>query len=224
MTMELVNDKVVRVPVQQGQQILARKGSMLYYTGDVRFTPHSMGGGGGFPGAGAMAGMAGRMMQGEHVALMAAQGQGEVFYGREGLRVEIVQMDGTQVLTVEASRLLAYEGYLQTSIVPLTQQGGMRGAVRGAVTGQGMFTTQMTGQGTVAILSHGGVIPLTVGGYGGEVVIDPQAYVGHLGQITIELAASVGFRDVVGRGSGEATQLKLTGQGTAWVQASEQKF
>lgn len=164
------------------------------------------------------------MMQGEHVALMAAHGQGEVFYGHQGLRVELVQMDGSQVLTVEASRLLAYEGYLQTSIVPLTQQGGMRGAVRGAMTGQGMFTTQMTGQGTVAILSHGGVVPLTVGGYGGEVVIDPQAYVGHLGQVTVELAASVGFRDVVGRGSGEATQLKLTGQGTAWVQASEQKF
>ncbi|MBI9113484.1 AIM24 family protein [Sanguibacter suaedae] len=224
MTMELVNSKVLKVGVQHGQTVTARKGSMLYYKGDVTFTPHSMGGGGGMPGFSGVAGMAGRMMQGEHVALMVAQGAGEVFYGLEGLYVEIIPLDGSSMLTVEADRLLAYEGHVQTSIVPLTSQGGIRGAVRGAMTGQGMFTTQVSGQGTVAVLSHGGCFPLQVGGYGGEVVVDPQAYVGHLGNITVDLSASVGFRDVVGRGSGEATQLKMSGQGTVWVQASEKKF
>ena len=65
---------------------------------------------------------------------------------------------------------------------------------------------------------------MAVGGAKPQVVVDPQAYVGHLGQISVDLSAQVGFRDVVGRGSGEAMQLKLSGQGTVWVQASEKKF
>ena len=75
-------------------------------------------------------------------------------------------------------------------------------SLRGAVTGQGMFTTQVTGYGTVAVLSHGGTVSMTVGGAKPQVVVDPQAYVGHLGNITVDLSAQVGFRDVVGRGSG----------------------
>lgn len=224
MVMEIENGKVLKTTITPGAQLTARKGSMLYYRGDVRFVPHSMGGGGGMPGFGAMVGAAGRMMQGEHVAMMTVEGQGESYFGHDGLYIDIVQLDGANQLTVEASRLLAYEGYLQTAIVPLTQQGGMRGAVRGAVTGQGMFTTQLSGQGSVAVLSHGGTFSLEVGPGHPEVVVDPQAYVGHRGPITVDLTAKVGFRDVVGKGSGEATQLKFTGQGTVWVQASEQKF
>jgi uncharacterized protein (AIM24 family) len=125
---------------------------------------------------------------------------------------------------VEASRLLAYEGYIQSSIVPMTNQGGMKGAMRGMVTGQGMFTTQLSGQGAAAILSHGGTFQIEIGPGRPEVVVDPQSYVGHRGHIQVDLSAKVGFRDVTGRGSGEAMQLKLSGQGTVWVQASEQKF
>ncbi len=40
----------------------------------------------------------------------------------------------------------------------------------------------------------------------------------------VDIAVSVGWRDAVGRGSGEAIQLKLTGSGTVYVQASEQKI
>lgn len=226
MAMELENYKVLKTTIQPGQRVIARQGSMLYYTGDVTFTPYSMSGGmgGGMPSAGAIAGAAGRMMQGEHVGLMIAEGSGTVYFGRNGLYVQVIELDGTSALTVEAERLLAYEGNVQTSIVSLSSQGGVRGAVRGAVTGQGMFTTQVTGYGTVAVLSHGGAIALTVGGAKPQVVVDPQAYVGHLGHITVDLSAQVGFRDVVGRGSGEAMQLKLSGQGTVWVQASEKKF
>jgi uncharacterized protein (AIM24 family) len=59
---------------------------------------------------------------------------------------------------------------------------------------------------------------------GDPVSVDPQAYVGHVGAVQVELSARVGFRDAVGRGSGEALQLKVTGQGTVYVQASEQKY
>ncbi|MBX5330431.1 AIM24 family protein [Rhodococcus fascians] len=225
MPLELVNSKVVKSVLAPNQSVLARRGSMLYYTGDVRFVPHSMGGGAGaMPGMSGVAGMAGRMMAGEHVAMMAAEGQGEVFYGHVGLYVEVIHLDGSSMLTVEADRLLVHDGYLQSSIVALTSQGGVRGAVRGAMTGQGLFTTQLTGQGSVAVLSHGGATPLQVGPNNPMVVVDPQAYVCHIGNINVDISANVGWRDAVGKGSGEAIQLKMTGMGTVWVQASEQKF
>ena len=46
----------------------------------------------------------------------------------------------------------------------------------------------------------------------------------HIGQINVDISANVGWREAVGKGSGESIQLKMTGAGTVWVQASEQKF
>lgn len=50
MAFEKVNSKVVKVPVAPGREVLARRGAMLGYTGDVRFAPVRSGGGsvGGF--------------------------------------------------------------------------------------------------------------------------------------------------------------------------------
>lgn len=232
MPIEKVNSKVVKAVLQPGQAVIARRGAMLFYTGDVQFQPHSGGGapGMGMGGVGGIAGMAGRAMAGESVPMMVAQigssgtgGATEVHYGHAGLHVQVIALDGSGMLTVEADRLLAHDAHLQTSIVFLGQQGGIRGAVRGAVTGQGLFTTQVSGQGSVAVLSHGGSFEIGVG-QGQQVVVDPQAYVGHVGNLQVDVSASVGWRDAVGRGSGEAVQLKVSGQGTVFVQASEQKF
>ena len=52
-------------------------------------------------------------------------------------------------MSVESDRLMCHDASLQSSVVFLGQQGGIKGAVRGAVTGQGMFTTQLAGEGQV---------------------------------------------------------------------------
>lgn len=228
MTFEKVNSKVVKVNLSQSGNVLARKGSMLFYSGEVSFVPNNAGGagGGGMPSMGGIAGMAGRAMAGENVVMMAASGQGEVHYGRAGLHVTVVQLNGG-TLVVEASRLLAHTANLQSSVVSLSSGGsgggGLRGMIRGAVTGQGMFTTQLSGQGSAVVLSHGGTIELPVRP-GGGVVVDPQAYVGHTGNVRVDMSANVGWREAVGRGAGEAIQLKLDGEGVVYVQASEQKL
>lgn len=223
MPLEIENKKVVKTSIVPGQQVIARKGSMLFYRGDIRFSPHSMAGGG-MPGMGGIAGAAGRMMQGEHVPLIVGEGQGTAYFGHKGLYVDVVHLDGSAPLVVEAGRLLAYEGYIQSAIVPLGDQSTGKKLMRGVFGGQGFFTTQLSGQGAVAILSDGGTFQLQIGSGRPDVVVDPQAYVGHQGHIQIETTAKVGFRDAVGRGSGEAMQLKLTGQGVVWVQASEKTF
>lgn len=238
---EKINSKVMKADLGVAGSVLARKGAMLFYTGNVQFSPATagsagamaaMGQGGGRGMGGALMGTAMRGMAGEHVQLMSANGQGEVHYGFAGLHVTLVQVNG-QALSVEASRLLAHTANLSSSVVSVAQAsggggggGGLRGmmrqAVAGVATGQGMWTTQLTGQGEVAVLSHGGTFELNVGPNG--VVVDPQAYVGHLGNLQVKFAASMGWRDAVGRGSGEATQLHITGQGVVYVQASEEKL
>ncbi len=212
MAFEQVNKLVIRTDVAPGAEVIARRGAMLGYAGGVTFRPISGGGG--------IGGIAGRAMAGESVAMMVAEGQGNAFYGFRGHYVTLVELHN-ETLTVEADRLLAHHAHLTTS-VEMIGQGGIRQAVRGAVSGQGLFTTKVSGSGSVALLSHGGTFELPVDG---EMVgVDPQAYVGHVGALQIDVKVSGGIRDVVGRGSGEATQLHCTGHGRIYIQPSEEKF
>lgn len=210
-----VNSKVVQVPVGPGREVLARRGAMLAYTGQVSFRPLTA--------AQGMAGMLGRAVAGETVKQMVAEGSGQVFYGYRGLHVTVIELTRGEALQVEADRLLCHDASLTSSVVFLGQQGGIRGAVRGAVSGQGLFTTQLAGDGSVVVLAHGGAIGMPVSP-GRVVAVDPQAYVGHRGQLSVDVSASLGWREAVGRGSGEAIQLRVRGQGVVYVQASEQKF
>jgi len=215
MLFEQVNNKVVRAHVTAQSPVLARRGAMLGYSGAVAFRPVRGQGGG-------VGGFVGAAMSGESNPMMASEGDGAVLYGYKGLYVTVIDLDGSYPLTCEADRLLAHDANLQTS-VQFVDSGGVRAAVRGAMTGQGLFTTLVHGRGPVALLSHGGAFPLQVTGQW-PVGVDPQAYVGHTGNLTLDLKAKVGFRDLTGRGSGEAFTLQVTGQGTVYVQASEQKF
>ena len=80
MAFEKVNSKVVRIPVTTQNPVLARRGAMLGYEGNVTFRPvHGQGQGvGGFVGA---------AMSGESNPMMATEGNGSVLYGFRGLHV-----------------------------------------------------------------------------------------------------------------------------------------
>ncbi|WP_433712593.1 AIM24 family protein [Nocardia sp. CA-084685] len=229
---EKVNGKVVKVNVGMAGGVVARNGAMLFYTGDISFAPHQIPGAAPGMGGGGIMRMAGRMMAGEHERTMLATGHGEVHYGFAGLEVHVVQMQPGAVLRVEASRLLANTAALQSSIVSVMSSGGggggglmgaLRGAASGALTGQGMFTTQLSGQGAAVLLAHGGFLELPVGGPN-PIVVDPQAFVAAYGNVQTELKTALSWRDAVGRGSGEAMQLHCVGQGVVYVQASEEKL
>jgi uncharacterized protein (AIM24 family) len=230
---EKVNGKVVKVDVGMAGGVVARNGAMLFYTGDISFAPHQIPGGQGMGSGGGLMRMAGSMMAGEHERTMLAQGNGEVHYGFAGLEAHIVQMQPGAMLRVEASRLLANTAGLQSSIVSVMSSGGgggggglmgaLRGAASGALTGQGLFTTQLSGQGAAVLLAHGGFLELQVGGPN-PIVVDPQAFVAAYGNVQTELKTALSWRDAVGRGSGEAMQLHCVGQGVVYVQASEEKL
>ncbi|MFF8553289.1 AIM24 family protein [Streptomyces sp. NPDC015501] len=211
-----INSKVVEAVLAPGRKVFSQRGAMLAYRGEVTFTPNIQGGRGGF------ASMIGRRVAGEAVPLMTVEGSGTVMFGHGGHHVQVIELSG-DTLYVEADRLLAFDGTLRQGTMFMGSQGGVMGMVRGQVTGQGLFTTTLQGHGAVAVMAHGGVIELPVTP-GREVHVDPQAYVAHHGEVRNKLSTAVGWRDMVGRGSGEAFQLELSGSGAVYVQASEEKL
>ncbi|MET8558500.1 AIM24 family protein [Streptomyces sp. NPDC004959] len=211
-----INSKMVEAQVLPGQRLFSQRGAMLAYRGEVSFTPNVGGGQGG------VMSMIGRRVAGEATPLMTVEGHGTVLFGHGGHHVQVVTLSG-DTLCVEADRLLAFDGSLQQGTLFLGAQGGVMGMVRGQVTGQGLFTTTLKGHGAVAVMAHGGVIELPITP-GRPVHVDPQAYVAHYGEVRNKLSTALGWRDMVGRGSGEAFQLELSGQGAVFVQASEEKL
>ncbi|MFJ2606209.1 AIM24 family protein [Streptomyces sp. NPDC091279] len=211
-----INSKMVEATVLPGQRLFSQRGAMLAYQGEVSFTPNLQGGQGGIMSA------IGRRVANEATPLMTVEGSGTVLFGHGGHHVQVIELTG-DTLYVEADRLLAFEGTLRQGTMFMGAQGGVMGMVRGQVTGQGLFTTTLQGQGAVAVMAHGGVfeIPITPQR---PVHVDPQAYVAHHGDVRNKLSTALGWRDMVGRGSGEGFQLELSGNGSVFVQASEDKL
>ncbi|WP_326687883.1 MULTISPECIES: AIM24 family protein [unclassified Streptomyces] len=211
-----ISKKLVEAQVVPGQRMFSQRGAMVGYKGEVSFKPNMQGGQGG------LMSMIGRRVAGEATPLMSVEGNGTVMFGHGGHHVEVIDLDG-DTLCVEADRLLAFDGSLQQGTLFLGKDGGVMGMVRGQVSGQGLFTTTLTGKGSVAVMAHGGILqlPLTPGR---PVHVDPQAYVAHFGDVRNKLSSALGWRDMVGRGSGEAFQLELSGNGAVFVQASEEKL
>ena len=154
--------------------------------------------------------------------MMATEGQGDVLYGYRGLHVTLLDLDGSSPLVCEADRLLAHDAALQTSVQFLglgrPARGGQRGDDRA---GPVHHQRARPRRGRPAVPRRR--VP-AAGARARPSGVDPQAYVGHVGQLSVDVVAKAGFRDVVGRGSGEAFQLRITGHGIVYVQPSEQKF
>lgn len=216
MPFQQISSKIVEARVTPGARMFSQRGAMIAYRGQVSFTPNMTSGQGG------VMAMIGRRAAGEAAPLMTVEGDGTVMYGHGGHHVQVIDLDG-DTLYVEADRLLAFDGTLEQGTMFMGSQGGVMGMVRGQVSGQGLFTTTLRGRGSVAVMAHGGVIELRITP-DRTVYVDPQAYVAHHGDVRNRLSTALGWRDMVGRGSGEAFQLELSGNGTVYVQASEEKL
>lgn len=206
-----INEKMVEVTLNN-EEIFAKKGAMISYQGEVAFSRSFLAGQG-------VQSMAMRAVTSEGYALMAARGTGKVFYAYDGLFVTIIPVRN-ETLYVESDVLLAFDARLTAGTMFLGNQGGVQGIVRGAVSGQGLFTTTLQGSGEVAILSDGNAIGLPVTPEV-PVCVDPQAYIGHTGNISSSIVTDLNWKTFVGQASGESYQMKFSGSGTVYIQASE---
>src|SRR3954452_13213478 len=145
-TLRKSGSRVLEVTLD-GDTIRAVTGSMVAYEGQVVFKNAGLGGGDGLKGAFK------RKLSGESMSMMECTGTGVVYLAQDATEIELIELAGDP-LQVQSSALLAVEGGLKTDI-KFT-------GLRGPSSGQGLFTTTVTGRGHAAILSDGPAIVLEV--------------------------------------------------------------
>jgi uncharacterized protein (AIM24 family) len=83
-----------------------------------------------------------------------------------------------------------------------------------------MFSTTVSGHGTLVLGAHGDVVELPLKPPR-ALFVDPNAYLGHEGDLESTMAADVNWKTLLGQASGESYQLKFTGEGRIFIQTSE---
>lgn len=202
-----VNGNRVLVVDLYGETVRALSGSMVAYEGQITFKNAGSGGGEGMRAA------LKRKMTGESVSLMECSGQGRLYLAANAQTVTVIELRG-DALQVEAEQLLLLDGQLRLDV----KFTGLRGAASG---GQGLFTSVVSGNGQVAILSGGGPILALEVSPQFPLIVDPDAFVAFRGNLNQSFVTDVTWRSAIGGGSGEAFSLRFDGQGVVYVQPEE---
>ncbi|HEU5454722.1 MAG TPA: AIM24 family protein, partial [Nocardioides sp.] len=130
----LQNSQMLRVAL--GDDVLAVKGAMVAYQGQVQFLHEKSGG---------MSKLIKKVMTSEDMPLMRVTGQGEVFFANESGYVYLIELAG-DAISVNGRNLLAFDASLQWDINRVKGAGMMAG---------GLFNTTVSGTGTVALCTVG---------------------------------------------------------------------
>lgn len=194
----LQNPQMLRVSL--GADVLATKGAMVAYQGQVRFDHE---------GAGSVGKLLKKIVTSEDVPLMRVSGQGEVFFANEGGFVYLMSLEGDG-LSVNGRSLLAFDASLEWDI------NRVRGA--GMMTG-GLFNTTITGTGTVALCTVGQPVVLDCGQQ--PTHVDINAAVAWSANLTPQVVSSMNVKSMLRGGSGEAFQYAFHGPGFVVVQPYE---
>ncbi|WP_033217709.1 AIM24 family protein [Streptomyces virginiae] len=197
--MTLQNTKSVKYTVNG--EMLARQGSMVAFRGNLQFERKGQG----------IGGMLKRAVTGEGLALMSVRGQGEAWFAHRAGNCFIIDFEPGDALTINGRNVLCFDPTLSYEIK----------MVKGAgMTGGGLFNSLFTGTGKLAVVCDGHpiIIPVTAQA---PVHVDTDAVVGWSAQLETGLHRSQSVGSMIRGGSGEAVQLKLSGEGFVIVRPSE---
>jgi len=192
------NSRMVRTTL--GADVLAAKGAMVAYQGQVGFNHE---------GSGSVSKFIKRALTNEDAPLMRVAGQGEVFFARRAQNVFFVELTGDG-LSVNGTNLLAFDASLGWDVNRVQGAGMMAG---------GLFNTVVQGQGTVALTSDGP--PTLLDCSQQPTFVDIQAAVAWSANLQPQITSSMNMRSMLRGGSGESLQYAFHGQGFVVVQPSE---
>ncbi|MCA0436017.1 MAG: AIM24 family protein [Actinobacteria bacterium] len=194
----LQNSQMLRVSL--GPDVLAVKGSMVAYQGQIEFQHE---------GAGSVGKLLKKMIAQDDVPLMRVRGQGEVFFAAAGGYVYLMDLGG-EGISINGRNLLAFDAALGWDIHRVQGAGMMTG---------GMFNTVVHGQGTVALASVGRPVVLDCAQQ--PTYVDMNSCVGWSANLVPQLVNSMNVRSLLRGGTGEAYQYAFHGPGFVIVQAFE---
>lgn len=189
--------------VAMNGEVMARSGSMVAYQGDLRFEAL---------GSGGIGNAIRQRLTGEGVPLMKVSGRGDLFLANASSDVHLVDLDGTDGLTINGANVLAFESTLSYRI------GRVSGA--GAASNAGLFNCVFTGRGRIAITTDGTPVVLDVDQ---PTYADPQAAVAWSSSLQTGVKSNDSFNlgTLIGRSTGERFTLSFSGHGFVIVQPSE---
>lgn len=184
-------------------EVMARSGSMVAYQGDLKFEAL---------GSGGISRAIRNTLTGEGVPLMKVTGRGDLFLADAASDVHLIDLDGSDGLTINGANVLAFDSTL-TYDVKRVQGAGAQGNA-------GLFNCVFTGRGRIAITTDGNPVVLTVDQ---QTFADPNAAVAWSSslQTSIKRNDSFNLGTLMGRSTGERFTLAFSGQGFVVVQPSE---
>jgi len=183
-------DRMVRAAVDG--EILAKQGAMVAYNGNIDFS---------FKGAG-VGGMIRKAVTGEGQELMKVTGKGNVWFADNGAHISLFTLEADR-LVVNGRNLLVLGQGMGYEIKRTS--GGL-----GAMAAGGLFQTEVTGTGQVAVTCLGAPLVLPTDD---PVYVDAQAAVAWTSPVRTEMVSTFKAGALIGRGSGEAFQMKMQGAG-----------
>ena len=198
----LQNSKMLKVELNG--EIMARRGAMVGYQGQVQFQGL---------GAGGVGKWLKSKVTGEGVPIMKMTGKGDVFLANEAQDIYLIDLEGNDALSINGANVLAFDSTLQYDIKMVQGMGMLSSA--------GLFNCVFTGTGRIAITTHGTPVVVQVDQ---PTYADPQAAVCWSAtlQTGFHRAESLGLGTLIGRTSGEMFTMSFAGQGFVVIQPSEQ--
>ena len=202
---ELESDRFLEVHLDG--MVWTKKGSMVAYHGDIKFTRE-----------GILEQGVGRALKkfvtAEGMQLTKAEGQGKLYLADRGKKIIILQMQGDSIC-FNGNDVLAFEPSLKWDIKMLRSMAGMLSG--------GLFNVRVEGNGLVAFTSHYDPVTLPVTS-GEPVFTDPNATIAWSGNLTPEFKTDISLKTFFGRGSGESLQMQFRGNGFVVVQPYEEVY
>jgi uncharacterized protein (AIM24 family) len=192
------NSKMAKATL--GPDVLAVKGAMVAYQGQVAFNHE---------GSGSVGKFLKRALTSEDTPLMRVTGQGEVFFARLAQEIFFIQLEGDG-LSVNGTNLLAFDAALNWDVHRVQGAGVLAG---------GAFNTVLNGHGTVVLTSDG--TPMLLDCSRQPTYVDMQAAVAWSANLAPQVVSSMNVKSLLRGGSGEAMQFAFHGPGFVVVQPSE---
>ena len=199
-TFQLENSYTLDVAVDG--TLMAKAGSMIAYTGDLSFTGQSTPEGG-------ITGFIKEAATNEGTPVMTVEGQGHVYLADNEKKVQVLELEAGDAITVNGEDVLAFESQISYEI---DKMDSLAGAFAG-----GFTNVYLEGPGFVALTTHADPLVMTP-----PVTTDPSATVAWSGT-TPDVEVNKNLSDMIGQESGERFQMNFTGtDGFVVVQPNEE--
>ncbi|QFU82689.1 AIM24 family protein [Natronorubrum aibiense] len=200
-TFQLENSKLLDIDLDGS--VIAKAGSMIAYSGDISFEGKSSAEGG-------ITGFLKEKTTSEGTPVMEATGSGHLYLADQEKKIQILELDADEEISVNGNDVLAFESSVSYEIRTIKSIAGFSAG--------GLTNVSLVGPGSVAITTHGTPLVLQP-----PVRTDPNATVAWSG-VTPGSHVDRAFSNMIGQSSEETYQLEFSGtEGFVVVQPYEER-